>query len=455
MRRPATTAHLRIVGINDVYVLRLLPKLATLVHELRTEQPADTLLITVAGDFLAPSLLSSLDAGRGMVDCLDALGVTHVTLGNHEDDLATSDLVERLAELDAQVLLTNVEGFAGRSTPSDTVPVGSRTVGLVGVIDGDPALYHRDPFGGATVHPTQPAVAAQAQRLREAGCAAVVALTHQPLPADRLLADAGIVDLVLGGHEHDGHTERDHAAPLVKAPMNARCAVVADLFVQPDGRVRSDVRLQPVAGYAPDPAMQARVDGHLAAVKALEAQVLLELEPGHTLSSRGAREGQTTLGTLVASRLRDTLQAHLAVFNGGALRGGADYEGRLSFADLRRELPFAMESVVVELPGEVLQETFRFAVDERKGTGGYLQHDDGVVVDAQGGLVEVAGHPFDPDSTYRVALPRTLLDGIDDLEPLVRWAEAHAGQLPPVTTGIDAKVALVRSLSVGSAGTRA
>ncbi|MBK7156858.1 MAG: hypothetical protein IPH72_34700 [Sandaracinaceae bacterium] len=79
--------RLRVVAVNDVYVLDELPRLASLVQAARTRDPADCLLVTVAGDFLAPSLLSSLDEGRGMVDCLNALGVTHVTLGNHEDDL--------------------------------------------------------------------------------------------------------------------------------------------------------------------------------------------------------------------------------------------------------------------------------------------------------------------------------------------------------------------------------
>ena len=85
--------RLRVIGINDVYSLENLPRLASLVRHHAQEAPADLMLVTLAGDFVAPSLLGSLDFGRGMVDCLNAVGVTHAILGNHEDDLATGELL--------------------------------------------------------------------------------------------------------------------------------------------------------------------------------------------------------------------------------------------------------------------------------------------------------------------------------------------------------------------------
>ena len=48
------------------------------------------MLVTLAGDFVAPSMLSSLDKGAGMIDAL--IGVTHVCFGNHEDDIPIDEL---------------------------------------------------------------------------------------------------------------------------------------------------------------------------------------------------------------------------------------------------------------------------------------------------------------------------------------------------------------------------
>ena len=90
---------LRIVSVNDVYALDNLARLRSLVRHHAERDPANVLLVVLAGDFLAPSLLSSIDAGRGMVECLNAVGFTHVILGNHEDDIPPDELRSRLTEL--------------------------------------------------------------------------------------------------------------------------------------------------------------------------------------------------------------------------------------------------------------------------------------------------------------------------------------------------------------------
>lgn len=86
---------LRVVCVNDVYMLENLPRLKSLVEHHATTQPADRYIVTLAGDFVAPSILASLDKGVGMVDCLNAIPVTHVAFGNHEDDVGTGELRKR------------------------------------------------------------------------------------------------------------------------------------------------------------------------------------------------------------------------------------------------------------------------------------------------------------------------------------------------------------------------
>ena len=132
--------RLRIVSVNDVYSLENLPRLKSLVDHYRRQSDSDALIVVLAGDFLAPSLLSSIDAGRGMVDCLNHAGVTHVVLGNHEDDLPAEELRRRLTELAPKCLGTNVR--AGLELPRhDVIDVGGLKVGLVGVVMADPSVY--------------------------------------------------------------------------------------------------------------------------------------------------------------------------------------------------------------------------------------------------------------------------------------------------------------------------
>ena len=71
-------------------------------------EPGEAYLCTLNGDFLSPSLLSSLDLGAAAVSAMNAIPVTHACLGNHEFDHSIEILGQRLGELNARVVNTNV-----------------------------------------------------------------------------------------------------------------------------------------------------------------------------------------------------------------------------------------------------------------------------------------------------------------------------------------------------------
>jgi 2',3'-cyclic-nucleotide 2'-phosphodiesterase (5'-nucleotidase family) len=440
-------SRLRIVAVNDVYSLEHLPRLRTLVHHHATENPGDLFLVTLAGDFLAPSILSSLDAGRGMVDCLNHVPITHAILGNHEDDLEVDDLRARLRELSCTVLMTNVFGLDDIYPRSQVLNVGDVRVGLVGVVDGDPTLYRRAPFGGARVDPANASARAEADRLLAAGCHSVIAITHQRVGDDRALARTQPpFPVVIGGHEHDALVEQVDRTWVVKAPADAVQAVVIDITWTPEAVVR--VRLDNVEDYPDDPALRARVDAHMTRVRELETATLLLLPDGATLSSIGTRVRQTTMGTLICSRLRDALGAEGCIFNGGGIRGMREYTGRLTYGDVKTEVPFDNEIVLARLPGDVLADAIAASrANAPAESGGFLQVDDGMVVDEHNRLTAIAGAPFDPSRVYRIALVRNLFDGMDRVQPLIRFAKEHPESVPMKTTGRDVKVVLIRAFS--------
>lgn len=454
-----TGPHIRIVCINDVYSLENLPRIATLVTRSRKEDPADLLLTTIAGDFVAPSLLSSLDAGRGMVDCLNAIPITHASLGNHEDDIPVAKLRERIAQFRGVWLSTNVLGLDPALRTCHVIEVSSRggrkvKVGLIGVVMDEPSAYHSAPFGGATMLAANPtAISAAEHLLSEEGCDVVIPLTHQAIEDDRALAAMKVsrpFPIIVGGHEHKPFIESVGDTQIVKAGLDADHAVVVDLRWRSEGALPSvTVNLIPSSSLAEDPDMRARVDQHMKAVHALESATLLHLAPDETLSSEGTRRSQTSLGTLLASELRNALRADAALFNGGGIRANRTYRGHFTYGDLKAEVPFDNEAVVVDLPGAVLADAVRSSRARAPAeSGGFLQVDDGVVVDAENRIQAIAGAPFDATRSYRVALVRNLLTGMDHVEPLVRYATEHPEVLPPPDTGREVKVILVEALSL-------
>ena len=98
---------LKIFSVNDVYELENLGRLSAFVRD-NTNQYRDPFICTLNGDFLSPSLLSSYDLGAAAVSVMNAVPVTHACLGNHEFDHSTMILGQRLSELEATVLNSNI-----------------------------------------------------------------------------------------------------------------------------------------------------------------------------------------------------------------------------------------------------------------------------------------------------------------------------------------------------------
>ncbi|MEZ4405405.1 MAG: 5'-nucleotidase C-terminal domain-containing protein [Polyangiales bacterium] len=454
---------LRLVCVNDVYQLDNLPRLRTLVKTLAAENPADLLLVTLAGDFLAPSLLSSLDHGAAMVECLNEVPVTHVILGNHEDDVPFTALQSAARAFRGCWINTNVPGFTP-SLPRNAVLTltapGGRTVkvGLVGVLTEDPALYRPGAFNGLQILPANESAVAEGTALRAQGCGALIAMTHQAIARDRVLAAQreAPFSLVIGGHEHEPHLEHIDGCWLVKAGSEAAHAVVIDLAwpasPPPAGELdapTAEVRLEDVRAVPADPALASRVAHHMVAVEKLRAAELMRIPEGEALSSVGVRWRQTSMGTLVCSRLRQALDADACVLNGGGIRASTEHRGAFTYGDLESELPFANEVVVVPLPGWVLRDTIATSRSRAPTPwAAFLQVDDGVQVDAEHGVIAVNGEPLDERREYRVAMVRLLVEGLDGLEPLLRFMRDHPERMPPRDSGREIKTILVETFAL-------
>ena len=88
--RRAPRAPLTILQINDVYTtvpidgVGGLARVATLKKQLAAA--GRTPLLIIAGDFLSPSVASTVFKGEQMVAALNAAGLDLATLGNHEFD---------------------------------------------------------------------------------------------------------------------------------------------------------------------------------------------------------------------------------------------------------------------------------------------------------------------------------------------------------------------------------
>jgi 5'-nucleotidase/UDP-sugar diphosphatase len=247
---PAPTNPIRFVSINDVYVADTLPdgsgglaRVAAIRDRIALEGPT---LFVLAGDVLAPGTLSRWSFGRSMVGALNAARLDYATFGEHDFEYPKDTLVARIAESRFKWLSMNcTDSTGGRlagTVPWDTVRLANRKIGLFGL-----TLAGNYGEGGYARCAEPEAAARQAlDTLVAQGAELIVAVTHQPLEADRgLLNRQSRIDLILGGHEHEAQSLSVATRHVLKADANGRSAQFATLWGV-KGQWREAVTLLPV-----------------------------------------------------------------------------------------------------------------------------------------------------------------------------------------------------------------
>ena len=499
--KEAAACKLRVIHFNDVYELDNLPVLRSAIDALSDGLPRSNVVTTFAGDFLAPSLLSSIDQGRSMVAALNAVGVDVLCFGNHESDVPFEALLQRIEEFNGVWINSNMRTFneelpAGECPPHHVLTLAptaaglpSRSVAFIGLLQGggkDSSLYREGAFNGHAAKIT-PVLEAAAPAVADAKAShptldCILPLTHQVLADDIALAESGLgFPCILGGHDHDliihdtahstAHsTGREGTGldtsrgkkvsitasppPVLKAGEDAYNCIVVDLEWSagappspspPTSLAHRVVRLAASAnaknGDASAPILhQPHAETH-ALVRRLKAPELelrtsvLAQFPPNALSSIGTRGGPSSMATQLASAMRESVQADVAVIHGGAVRGNKMYEsGAITFGDLQTECPFPSPCIVAQIDGQTLSDTVQRSREPWR-SGGInalaLHVDDSVVVDpSTHSIVSIAGSALDPSRLYAVLIDSYLIRA--ELKP---YCEAHPERLQPDDAG--------------------
>lgn len=439
---------LRIILINDVYELQNLPHFKALLEAKR--QGPDKTLVVLAGDFLAPSLLSSLDKGRGMVDVLNQCGITHVCLGNHETDVPSDALAQRIAQSDFVWLNTNMreldDKIGCQTVPDDVIEIkhGSymTKVALIGLLTEDPGLYRPGAFAGSEIEPVQKVTEQYLKNAVPEDVNLVIPLTHQRMPDDCAFANQFTGDnfpIVLGGHDHEPYDETHSGSRVIKTGMDAQNTAIVDIKWPIQNEKVADkpcieVEIIPTKTYPADPKVNACVEAHERILEELEKAKLFQPKDWvgnkeELFSTRDNRIGFSTGSQALVSMLRMGMRSDCGIINAGSIRGGKVHGNWFTWADLKAEIPFPTEMNAVWLPGKVLEATIAHSREGARNeppvsSGGYIQTCNQIKWNYDTWTIDsIGGKPFDPDKTYLTTLPIQFFAGIDNHAPLLDWAK--------------------------------
>jgi len=312
-----------------------------------------------------------------------------------------------------------------------------KKVGLIGVNCDYKTLYRTTAFDGAvsTITPVNPTAIEWHKKLTGQGYDLVLPLTHQSQQDDIILAKEGLFPVILGGHDHDESYEIHNNSLIVKAGADAHKACVIDVvWADASSKPQVSYSVKTVKEFPADPEVKTVIDKHLSKLVALEKAIIHRQEAGSPpLSSKGTRFHQTTVGGLLCTAVRSSLKCDAVFLDGGAVRGNKDYpSGSFTLSDIRQEFPFGNEVAIVKIKGSDVQEILAFSrSDEDKSErAGYLQADDGVLVDKDHKITQILGEAFNPEKIYEVAYLLVSLSGMNNNVPLTKWGKDHKNEIP-------------------------
>lgn len=435
---PAWAEQVRVtlLHFNDIYEFQPgadsggFPGLATVIARERAAHPGAVL--TFGGDLLSPSVASSVTQGAHMIDLLNALAPAAAVPGNHELDFGAAVMRARMGESAFPWLVTNMDEADGAPFGGGRklllLDANGVKVGLFGLLTSETGHLAA---GAADIrfHPEQETARAAVAELRRQGAELVVALTHQDVARDLELS-RGIkgIDLILGGHDHHVVTLQEGGPPIIKAGHDGVYLAAVDMIVDREAGREPQVRaagwrLLSTLGEPADPAMAARADRHAQAVGAGLDQPLAVLDTPLDSRQEVTRGAESSLGDVVADALRAATGAHMALVNGGGLRGNRLYESgtALTRGDLLREMPFGNLALVLEVSGEQVRAALEHGVSKAPARSGRFPqvsglsftYDPAAAPGRRVGAIAIGGKALDPAARYRLATSDYLAGGGD------------------------------------------
>ncbi len=437
----------KIVQLNDVYEIAPLnngqyggmARVAYLRDSIQKVNP-NTFLV-MAGDFLNPSLLSSLRYegarihGKQIVEVMNAMNFDLVTFGNHEFDLNQSELQQRLDESNfnwtsantRQVVNGNVEYFYAdkdgekrkvtdysiftvKDSDGDSINLG--IFGLT--IDSNPKDYvhYND------IYEESKRVYNEMKNQTDI----IVGLTHISLAQDKKVArQLPELPLIMGGHEHHNMLIEEGNTMIAKADANAKTIYVHTFtydkntqnltldseLVWVTDKVKSDSEVEKIVEK-----WNWIMEEELKKVISNPDEIIYHAEipwDGTDSSSRGK---QTNLGEIITKSMKFSYkdEAQAAIVNGGSIRVDDELQGAISSKDIFRILLFGGSVVQVKMKGSLLIEVLDYGVKSR-GTGAYLQRYNLAENDEK--QWEISKNQIQPNEVYTIAMSDFLLRGLD------------------------------------------
>lgn len=368
-------AKVTILHLNDTYQMTPadggkrggLARVLTVKKRVLQENP--NTLMTLGGDTLSPSVETRTYRGAQMIDAWNAVGLDYSVFGNHEFDIKTNELLDRMKDSKFTWLGANVlDSKTGKTfggTPQFVIrAIGGVKIGFIGLL-----LPETKETSSMEAHISVTDFCETAKQLvpamRDLGANVIVGLTHLFMQQDKRLAGCADFDLILGGHEHTLLQSSANGTPIFKMWADAREVGKFDLYIdKKTGKLQSiDWAIIPITDAIPDdPDFAPVIAKYKTLLDQLEVRIGATSVPLDALS-KSVRSKETDIGNFIADAYRKAVDADIGFVNGGSIRADLAYSpGPLTKRDVLSMLPFNNPIVKVEVSGKTLMDLLEHGV---------------------------------------------------------------------------------------------
>ncbi|MEQ1922730.1 MAG: bifunctional UDP-sugar hydrolase/5'-nucleotidase, partial [Pyrinomonadaceae bacterium] len=371
-----------ILHVNDVYQFAPvdggtrggLARLLTLKKAELAKNP--NIIFTLGGDTLSPSVETRTYKGAQMIDAWNALGIDLAVFGNHEFDIKTQELLDRMKEskftwLGANVVEVKTGKIFANTPPYVVKEFGGVKIGFIGLLLPETKQTSSMDDTLTVTDYCSTAKKIVKEMRKKAKVNAVVALTHLFMSQDKQLAKCADIDLILGGHEHTLLQSSSNRTPIFKMTADAREMGKFNLNFDAATKkfVGLDWEIVPVTDKIADaPEFAPVFEKYKPLLEKLAVKVGATAVQLDALSQSN-RQKETNIGNFIADSYRNAVNADIGFVNGGSIRADMTYEpGPLTKRDVLSILPFNNPIVKVEVSGKLLLQIIEHGV-ARSGPG--------------------------------------------------------------------------------------
>ncbi len=370
-------------------------KLAGLRNAIQSADTAECIIVS-SGDYIQGGKWGALSNGQYIVDLMNAVEYSAVTIGNHEFDFRVPKLLELSDKFNMPVTCVNFGEFNSNERFFKSYVmcrVAERNIAFVGVVSPEAlkdefyAFYDEDGKQQYDLYPndyismTQKAV----NGARSAGADYVVLLSHlgeldNGFSVPLLIKSTYGIDVVLDGHTHSVINDTSIlnsagiSVPLSQTGTNF--ANIGKLSISKEGSIRTELLPTSEVPY---------VDCHVKEVYDSISHLVDKIASeklgvsNHELTilgsdgKRAVRTAETTMGNFAVDAYRYCMKAEIGIVNGGSIRTNLP-AGEITYGHFVDICPFFNDAEARELTGkqlrQILEKSYRQLPSEN---GDFLQ----------------------------------------------------------------------------------